>query len=799
MASFQQTLNPTDPATYIDNGAVTPQNNWAAQAVHDIGTLAAPIKQGIGLGMGERIATDTLDQVLSATIPTTTGDTQAIGLNGQVSQYNNGQPIGGSPQIDPSLVGAARDAAINQSTGTFNQQASKVKRAYELGLITDKEYYAKLSLNLKQAANTYPMFEQELHAQAQQMLSDPLYYYHYGSAVSGLEQQRKAAEAQQAQQAQAMQGYVNRISTYYGVNPALIADNLDSFSNQFAQDVGQDRAREQMMKGINLQKGQNDLSDHETKLQNTAIEKMMNQSGNSVAARSFNVANSIVMDALKINDPTQIDVGIGNMSKEQNLMVASKLTQAKQQAIAQYQQMYPGQDTTKQVKQISDQYDSIIGSLNDPSAWKYTAGKAKVIQNQAIQNLGVGFQQMNAIAGVAYKLGPTAQLYMSNTLNEAGVPQKLGQMITDSLNYSADGVSSNVSALNRATSNALIDNMSTPDGKASSKIVDPMVTNSLASEQKNIAAMNSQGNQDAIGAQRDVNNMIVKADGVNPQLFKGTDPSVQYLKEQGVKNVDTYIMKAALAAPKFIAGGQVSSITVDPTTGMVKLVGDQPRSVIGSYFKGNTTDAGLFVSDINKAIRAKAILSGDSSVKAIGQLSQVVVSQMLASSGDPQGITQYVANASPPLGLNPIVMTNMVKQESALNPDAVSSTGARGLFQMMPDAAKEMGVTNPQDLHNPLTNIQAGMQYYKKVRDTYIPQMIGSDNDTDKEVLALMAYNWGIGNVQKYVHGQIDSVPKETKDYVNKVWPGHSWMTINKYKNRYIYGEDKPSDLALAQ
>lgn len=311
--------------------------------------------------------------------------------------------------------------------------------------------------------------------------------------------------------------------------------------------------------------------------------------------------------------------------------------------------------------------------------------------------------------------------------------------------------------------------------------------------------MNSQGNQDAIGAQRDVNNMIVKADGVNPQLFKGTDPSVQYLKEQGVKNVDTYIMKAALAAPKFIAGGQVSSLTVDPTTGMVKLVGDQPRSVIGSYFKGNTTDAGLFVSDINKAIRAKAILSGDSSVKAIGQLSQVVVSQMLASSGDPQGITQYVANASPPLGLNPIVMTNMVKQESALNPNAVSNTGARGLFQMMPDAAKEMGVTNPQDLHNPLTNIQAGMQYYKKVRDTYIPQMIGGDNDTDKEVLALMAYNWGIGNVQKYVHGQIDSVPKETKDYVNKVWPGHSWMTINKYKNRYIYGEDKPSDLALAQ
>lgn len=36
--------------------------------------------------------------------------------------------------------------------------------------------------------------------------------------------------------------------------------------------------------------------------------------------------------------------------------------------------------------------------------------------------------------------------------------------------------------------------------------------------------------------------------------------------------------------------------------------------------------------------------------------------------------------------------------------------------------------------------------------------------------LAVMAYDWGQGNVQKYLSGEITALPKETNDYVTEVF-----------------------------
>ena len=47
-------------------------------------------------------------------------------------------------------------------------------------------------------------------------------------------------------------------------------------------------------------------------------------------------------------------------------------------------------------------------------------------------------------------------------------------------------------------------------------------------------------------------------------------------------------------------------------------------------------------------------------------------------------------------GLDPNLFVRQIQAESSFNPNAVSSAGAIGLGQIMPDTAKELGI-NPED------------------------------------------------------------------------------------------------------
>lgn len=110
-------------------------------------------------------------------------------------------------------------------------------------------------------------------------------------------------------------------------------------------------------------------------------------------------------------------------------------------------------------------------------------------------------------------------------------------------------------------------------------------------------------------------------------------------------------------------------------------------------------------------------------------------------------------------GLPPALAMAVMAQESGGRKDAVSRSGARGLMQLMPGTAKALGV-NPDD---PRENVRGGVTYLKQMLDHYNGNMEH----------ALMAYNWGPGNMDAWLKTgkgmQGQPMPKETREYASGV------------------------------
>lgn len=104
-------------------------------------------------------------------------------------------------------------------------------------------------------------------------------------------------------------------------------------------------------------------------------------------------------------------------------------------------------------------------------------------------------------------------------------------------------------------------------------------------------------------------------------------------------------------------------------------------------------------------------------------------------------------------GLDPNLVTSIIKAESNFNPNAISKAGACGLMQLMPNTAKSLGVTN---IFEPKENIEGGIKYFKGLLDEFDQNL----------PLALAAYNAGPAIVKK-----TNDIPPidETKNYVEKV------------------------------
>ncbi|NEZ46822.1 lytic transglycosylase domain-containing protein [Clostridium niameyense] len=121
-------------------------------------------------------------------------------------------------------------------------------------------------------------------------------------------------------------------------------------------------------------------------------------------------------------------------------------------------------------------------------------------------------------------------------------------------------------------------------------------------------------------------------------------------------------------------------------------------------------------------------------------------------------IENAVEKAARKYGIDRNLIKAVIKQESDFNPNCVSHAGAKGLMQLMPGTAREVGVSDPFDIEQ---NIDGGTKYLKNMLNIY-----------GNTKLALAAYNAGPGTLKwrgVKNDSDISRLPSETRHYVKNI------------------------------
>ena len=127
-------------------------------------------------------------------------------------------------------------------------------------------------------------------------------------------------------------------------------------------------------------------------------------------------------------------------------------------------------------------------------------------------------------------------------------------------------------------------------------------------------------------------------------------------------------------------------------------------------------------------------------------------------------ITLHLLNFADRYNVDPRLVVAMIIAESDFDPSSTSRTGAKGLGQLMPGTARDLGVNNAYDI---VQNLGGSINYLRSRLDMFAgsSQRDGAYS-FDQVALAMAAYNAGENAVKKY-----RGVPpyRETQAYVKRV------------------------------
>jgi soluble lytic murein transglycosylase len=145
----------------------------------------------------------------------------------------------------------------------------------------------------------------------------------------------------------------------------------------------------------------------------------------------------------------------------------------------------------------------------------------------------------------------------------------------------------------------------------------------------------------------------------------------------------------------------------------------------------------------------------------------------------PRPYIELVDRYAAETGIAPQILYGLIRTESAFQNDIISSAGALGLTQLMPDTAMEMAgrirraggqdyidIENGLDLSDPAQNIHIGAYYLKYLSDRF-----------EDVLLSLLAYNGGMNRIRRLRVASLLPVDlfletisiNETRDYGRKV------------------------------
>jgi membrane-bound lytic murein transglycosylase D len=209
--------------------------------------------------------------------------------------------------------------------------------------------------------------------------------------------------------------------------------------------------------------------------------------------------------------------------------------------------------------------------------------------------------------------------------------------------------------------------------------------------------------------------------------------------------------------------------------------------------------SGYAIPDIDNALVAKSVQSyasrPDNLVRISGRASLYLYHVVLEL--EKRGMPTELA-------LLPVI-------ESAFDPRALSTANAAGIWQFVPDTGKTFNLQQ-----NMFKDERRGVLASTDAALTYLQRLYTMFGDWQ---LALAAYNWGEGNVQKAIQKNralgkptdfeslADSMPAETRNYVPRLQavkniianPGQYGVNLPLIDNQpYFTTVDKTSDIDLA-
>ncbi|MGO1298302.1 MAG: murein transglycosylase [Vibrio sp.] len=125
--------------------------------------------------------------------------------------------------------------------------------------------------------------------------------------------------------------------------------------------------------------------------------------------------------------------------------------------------------------------------------------------------------------------------------------------------------------------------------------------------------------------------------------------------------------------------------------------------------------------------------------------------------------------------IEPLTLMSVARQESALDSEAHSPVGARGIMQIMPATARhtaskyQLDYSNAKQLYDVSKNIEIGSRYFESLMQRY----------NDNRIFALAAYNAGPSRVKRWRDDTqqrlgpfafIEAIPfRETRGYVQNI------------------------------